>query len=155
MTYLNTRVKYQEMQKEYRTRIGCAGTGRCEGGKLGQGGMEIEEIPAFARKRSASDGMEYAADVAEDSDLVYLIENTCLHCSKLMSKSEIKILPPSYIQQRDRYVSGGVVKKRLMCVGCYNTLRSTSREKVRFDRFKNSNSLPFIRATISRLLSGR
>ena len=112
-------------------------------------------MPAFARKRSASDGLEYAADIAEDRDLVYLVENTCIRCSRLMEKGEIKILPPSYIQEKDRYVSSGIVKKRLMCVGCYNTLRSTSREKVRFDRFRNKNRIQLVRSAITRMLGAR
>ncbi len=114
--------------------------------------IEVEGVPAFARKTAASDGAEYAAEVAEDKDLVYLIENTCIHCNRLMSKSEVKILPPSYIQERDQYVSGGVVKRRLMCLQCYNTLRSTTREKVRFDRFRSRNRMQLVRTAIVRML---
>jgi hypothetical protein len=127
------------------------GVGRV--GEIQVGRMdEIRGAPAFASKISASDGAEYAAEVAEDKDLVYLIENTCIHCNRLMGKSEVKILPPSYIQERDQYVSGGVVKRRLMCLQCYNTLRSTAREKVKFDRFRNKNRTGFIRTAIVRML---
>ena len=117
---------------------------------------ESRVLPRFATKRSASDEMEYAADVAEDKDLVYLVENTCLHCNRLMKQGELKILPPSYMQERDPYVSNGVVKKRVMCVSCYNSIRSTAREKIRFDRFRSNSSRPrLIKSIISRLAMGR
>ena len=119
-------------------------------GRMGE--REIEQVPAFARKTSASDEAEYAAEVAEDKDLVYLIENTCIHCNKLMNKSEVKILPPSYIQERDQYVSGGVVKRRLMCLQCYNTLRSTAKERVRFDRFRNRSRIGLVRTALVKIL---
>lgn len=122
--------------------------------QLGEEELE-EEVPAFARKRAASDEEEYAAEVAEDKDLVYLIENTCIHCNRLMNKSEVKILPPSYIQERDRYVSDGIVKRRLMCVQCYSTLRSASRERVRFDRYKNANRMQVVRTVLVRLLGSK
>lgn len=115
-------------------------------------GSELrEEVPAFARKRCASDEVEYATEVAEDKDLVYLIENTCLYCNRLMGKNEVKILPPSYIQERDQYVSSGVVRRRLMCLPCYNNIRSASRERVRFDRFRRSRA-QLLRNTVGRLL---
>jgi hypothetical protein len=119
-------------------------------GRMGE--MGVEEVPAFARKVCASDEAEYAAEVAEDKDLVYLIENTCIHCNRLLSKSEVKILPPSYIQERDRYVSDGVVKRRLMCLQCYNSLRSTTKQAVKFDRFRNRNRVQLIRSAIVRML---
>ncbi|MDE1854896.1 MAG: hypothetical protein KGH57_01060 [Candidatus Micrarchaeota archaeon] len=119
-------------------------------GRMGEN--EIEEVPAFARKASATDEAEYAAEVAEDRDLVYLIENTCIHCNKLMSKSEVKILPPSYIQERDQYVSGGVVKRRLMCLQCYNALRSSTRQRARFDRFRSRSGAGIVRTALVKLL---
>ncbi|MGA3020489.1 MAG: hypothetical protein ABSD68_00885 [Candidatus Micrarchaeales archaeon] len=97
-----------------------------------QKGDEMEIVPEFARKKSASDEIEYAVDVAEDKDLVYLIENTCMCCNRLMKKDEIRVLPPKYIQERDPYVNNNIVRRRMMCVSCYNTLRSTARERVRF-----------------------
>lgn len=117
------------------------------------GGELEEDVPAFARKVSASDEVEYATDVAEDKDLVYLIENTCIHCNRLMGKIEVKILPPSYIQERDEYVGRGVVKRRLMCVQCYNTIRSGSRERVRFDRYRNKSRVQAVRTAISSLVN--
>lgn len=112
-----------------------------------------DRVPAFARKMSASDGLEYVAEVAEDKDLVYLIENTCMNCTRLMNRSEVKILPPSYIQERDPYVSSGAVRRRLMCLHCYNTLRSNSRDKVRFDRFKNVGKAQILRSAVVRMLT--
>ena len=117
-------------------------------------GREMEEVPAFARKTAASDEAEYAAEVAEDKDLVYLIENTCIHCNKLMNKSEVKILPPSYIQERDQYVSGGVVKRRLMCLQCYNELRSMTKQRSRFSMLRTRNRTGLVRTTLVRLLGG-
>jgi hypothetical protein len=103
-----------------------------------QKGDEMEIVPEFARKKSASDEIEYAADVAEDKDLVYLIENTCMYCNRLMKKDEVRVLPPKYIQERDPYVSNGIVRRRMMCVGCYNIIRSTTRERVRCHGFERN-----------------
>lgn len=115
---------------------------------------ELETVPGFAKKRSASDEKEYAACIAEGKDLAYLVENTCIHCNRLMKKGEVKILPPSYIQERDPYVGKGTVKKRLMCVNCYNTIRSTSRERVRFDRYRDESRPQLFRSAI-KLLANR
>lgn len=116
---------------------------------------EVGSVPVFARKKSAADELEYAAEVAEDKDLVYLVENTCIHCNRLMNKSEVKILPPSYIQERDPYVSKGIVRKRLMCVDCYNAIRSSAREKIQFDGFRNSGKAQYLRAAVGRFLANR
>lgn len=116
--------------------------------------MEKEKV-ALARADGAAEVAGYAIGVAEDKDLAYLIENTCLHCNKLMDKSEVKILPPSYIQERDQYVSRGVVKRRMMCLRCYNMLRSTAREKVRFDRFRNKGRLGTVKTTLIKILGNQ
>ena len=113
---------------------------------------EIEEVPAFARKVCAADEAEYAAEVAEDKDLVYLIENTCIHCNRLMSKGEVKILPPSYIQERDQYVNDGVVKRRLMCLQCYSTLKTSTKQPVKFDRFRNRSRVGLVKTALVKLL---
>ncbi len=118
-------------------------------------GEELEYGGQFARTRSASDGMECATDVAEDKDLVYLIENTCIRCNRLMDKSEVKILPPSYIQEHDQYVSSGVVRRRLMCLGCYNTMKSATKERVRFDRYRSPSRIGTFRTALGRLLAQR
>ena len=109
------------------------------------------DVPEFARKRAASDGLEYAVGAAEGKDLSYLIENTCIHCNRLIKKGELKIMPPSYIQERDPYVISGVVKKRMMCVGCYNLIRSTSKERARFDRYRNRERPQLFRTAIKML----
>ena len=115
---------------------------------------ELETIPGFAKKRAASDGKEYAACIAEGKDLAYLVENTCIHCNRLMKKGETKILPPSYVQERDLYVSNGTVKRRLMCVSCYNTIRATAKEKVRFNRYREEGR-PRLFSTAIKLLTNR
>ncbi|MCL5239135.1 MAG: hypothetical protein M1286_01520 [Candidatus Marsarchaeota archaeon] len=109
----------------------------------------------MARQKTAGDEARYATEVAGDKDLVYLIENTCLHCNRLMNKAEVKILPPSYIQDRDQYVNNGVVKRRLMCLHCYNELRSTAREKVRFDRFRNKSRIGAVKTTLVKILGNQ
>jgi len=59
---------------------------------------------------------------SEDDKLRQLIENSCLGCRKLMDSNEVKILPPRYVQERDIYVSKGMVRRRLICLSCYNRL---------------------------------
>ncbi len=85
--------------------------------------------PEFAKARAASDGRVYEVDAAERKDLAYIVENTCIYCGRLMAKDEIKILPPSYVIERDPYVRNGVVKRRLMCVKCYNEIKSATKVK--------------------------
>ena len=115
---------------------------------------ELETIPGFGRKKCASDRKEYRAAEAEGRNLEYMVENACIHCNRLMRKGEVKILPPSYIQERDPYVSNGTVKRRLMCVNCYNTIRSTTKEKVRFDRYRE-DCRPQLFRTAIKLLTNR
>ncbi len=97
-----------------------------EGGLIG--------FPEFAKKIAVSDNRQYTVDKAEQKDLEYIIENTCLYCGRLMTKNEIKILPPSYIVERDPYVRNGIVKRRLMCVNCYNKVREASKDRVAYEK---------------------
>ncbi|MDE1767847.1 MAG: hypothetical protein KGH64_02225 [Candidatus Micrarchaeota archaeon] len=94
-------------------------------------GMGDAGLKAFEKKVAGSDNCEYTVENAERKDLVYLVENSCLSCNKLMGKSEVKVIPPRYIQERDYYVSSGAVSKRLMCVSCYNALKTVTRTKVK------------------------
>ncbi|MDE1851412.1 MAG: hypothetical protein KGH69_01845 [Candidatus Micrarchaeota archaeon] len=86
--------------------------------------MDFEERRGFARKVSQSDGLEHCVDETEAKDLIYLIENSCVSCDRSMKDGEVKIVPPRYVQDRDSYVRSGVVSKRVMCVACYNGIRS-------------------------------
>ncbi|MGC8676463.1 MAG: hypothetical protein ACP5T3_03030 [Candidatus Micrarchaeia archaeon] len=110
-------------------------------------------FPEFAKKISARDGKQYAVDDAEKNDLAYLIENTCMYCGKLMAKDEVKIMPPSYIMDRDPYVRNGVVRRRVMCVGCYNKIRSVARDKVTYEHESKQSGM--VKATVRRFLLSR
>ncbi len=107
-------------------------TQRLEGGSEG-------EIYRFAMKKAASDGTEYFNDEAEERDLRYIIENSCMVCDRLLSKSEVRIVPPQYLQSKDKYVMQNIVAKRVMCVPCYNRITSTTREKIK-EHYKSASS---------------
>ena len=94
--------------------------------------LETYKMPAFARKCAAADGCEYSVEDAEGKDLAYMVEHSCIHCNRMFAPEEVKILPPSYIQSRDKYVNCGLVKRRLMCIDCYNILRSSVRAKAKY-----------------------
>jgi hypothetical protein len=48
------------------------------------------------------------------------IEDRCMRCGSLIEKDRIRIIPPRYVQDRDPYVRAGLVRRRIMCVSCYN-----------------------------------
>lgn len=85
----------------------------------------------FNMKVAASDGMKYLVSEAEERDLKKMIENSCMHCNKLMARDEIKVVPPQAIQEQDRYVSKGTVARRVLCTQCYEAMTSSTRERVR------------------------
>lgn len=102
-------------------------------------------------------GCRQTAERLEDrGEFARMVESTCMYCNKLMDKGEIKVLPPSYIQERDSYVRRGVVRRRLMCLKCYNTIRGMAKEKARFsENRKNDNKAEgTANADISMLNSG-
>ncbi|MCL5786613.1 MAG: hypothetical protein M1520_00200 [Candidatus Marsarchaeota archaeon] len=80
--------------------------------------------------------------------LVQFLNNSCMSCRKEFGKDEIRVLPSSYIQERDFYVRSGIVKKRLLCVGCYNGTRMAT--KTRSNRNRNTR-----RTGLRRLFSSR
>lgn len=83
-------------------------------------------------------GCREAAGLRESrGEFARMVEGTCMYCNRLMEKGEIKVLPPSYIQERDPYVRRGTVKRRLMCLKCYNTIRGMAKEKARFSEAWN------------------
>ncbi len=112
-------------------------------------------FPEFAKKISACDGKQRTVDEAEKKDLTYLIENTCMYCGKLMDKSEVKILPPSYIIERDPYVRNGVVKRRLMCVDCYNKVRAAAQNKVTYQKASDASAKGIVSSAVKRFLLSR
>ncbi len=71
-------------------------------------------------KRSLAEGL------GEDVER-RLIANGCFRCNRQLGDREVKVLLPRYVQERDPYVSGGVVRRRFMCLNCYNRLRSLGR----------------------------
>jgi hypothetical protein len=96
----------------------------------GSGGIGMGLRP-FERKVAGADNIEYAVDSAERKDLAYLVENSCLSCNRQLKSQEIKIVPPRYIQERDYYVKNGAVSRRLMCVACYNALKTVTRTRIK------------------------
>ncbi|MCL5675310.1 MAG: hypothetical protein M1611_01725 [Candidatus Marsarchaeota archaeon] len=85
----------------------------------------------FTRKVAASDGAEHDVDETEERDLSYIIQDSCMQCSKPFTASMLKVLPPRYIQERDQYVRKGIVARRFMCVPCYNSFDSKARVKMK------------------------
>ncbi|MEM0124316.1 MAG: hypothetical protein QXF41_02115 [Candidatus Micrarchaeaceae archaeon] len=87
----------------------------------------------FQMRRAASDGQRYTIEEAESKDLKYLIENSCMVCNRPFRKGEVRILPSSYMQERDSFVREGIVARRYICADCYNNITSTAREKAKYD----------------------
>ncbi len=100
---------------------------------------EGEGIYGFSRKKAASDGVEYFNDEAEERDLKYIVENSCMRCDRLLSKREVRVVPPQYLQSKDKYVMQNIVARRVMCVPCYNRITSSTREKIK-EHYKSANS---------------
>ncbi|MDE1825554.1 MAG: hypothetical protein KGH61_03910 [Candidatus Micrarchaeota archaeon] len=102
--------------------------------------MGIEEIEqgnfgdatvAFNMKVAACDGNAYPVGEAEERDLKRMIESSCMHCNKVLGKYEIKVVPPQIVQEQDRYVSSGIVSRRVLCTSCYEKMTSSTRERIR------------------------
>ena len=93
-------------------------------------------VVGFDRRVAASDGLLYNVNEAEQRDLKHMVENSCMYCSRLLAKEEIRVVPPEYVQERDPYVLEGFVRRRVLCVECYNKMTSSAREKVK-TRYKN------------------
>ena len=74
----------------------------------------------------------------EDS-LVRFLNNSCMSCRKEFGKDEIKVMPSSYIQDRDFYVRSGIVRKRLLCVECYNVTKKATKTKASRNRNAHRN----------------
>lgn len=49
-----------------------------------------------------------------------IVEDSCLQCGRRMGNGEVRVLPPRYVQERDPFVIRGVVRRRFMCLDCYN-----------------------------------
>ena len=80
--------------------------------------------------RKASE-LGYEADAAEQADLKYLVENSCISCDKILPRYAVRILPPAYVQERDKHVRSGLVSRRLMCVECYGSMKKAHKHRLR------------------------
>jgi len=114
--------------------------------------QEFETVGSFDTQVAVSDNREYKVYEAERKDLAYLVKNSCISCNRLMKESEIKIVPPRYVQERDHYVNSGAVDKRLMCVSCYNTLKSITRSKIKYRDSSSSRKSFIVKSVINNLL---
>ncbi|MCL4365076.1 MAG: hypothetical protein M1569_01980 [Candidatus Marsarchaeota archaeon] len=117
----------------------------------GESGFCDVQMP-FNRKIAESDGIECSVAKAEEKDLRHLVENSCLSCNRFLENMEIKVVPPRYIQDKDRYVKAGAVNRRLMCVQCYNALRSVMHNSVRYKDTPAAKKSFFIRTVINNIL---
>jgi hypothetical protein len=109
----------------------------------------------FATKTAASDNIRYTVDEAERRDLIYIIENSCIACNKPFKSNEVKIVPTRYVQERDEYVRSGVVNRRYICAGCYNTMKYSTITKVRNRPYQSIAKSPIIRSILKGMLLQR
>jgi|GEM_PF-1820466 len=86
---------------------------------------------AIASKGCVAEGKIYNIKTAEEKDLAYIAGNTCMVCGKEFRPGELKILPPQRVQEEDIYVMSGVVPKRYICINCYDSMTSHTREKIK------------------------
>lgn len=102
-------------------------------------GEVVEEGGAAVHETAPGQG--YEADEAEQADLRYLIENSCIACDKILPRYSVRILPPSYVQERDEHVRSGFVRRRLMCVECYNSMRKMHKLRLRSHPLAKQNAV--------------
>ena len=114
--------------------------GYCEGATL------------FDQKMSASDGLVRDVADAERQDLAHIVENSCMSCNKLLGNREIKVVPPRYVQERDRYVKSGAVLRRIMCVDCYNIMKTVTKSRIRYRDTAAARRKFLIRSVINNIL---
>lgn len=106
----------------------------------------------FDTKVAASDNSECRVGDAESKDLAYLVRNSCLSCNRLLGSNEIKVVPPRYVQERDQYVRAGAVEKRLMCVGCYNSLKRVTKNRIRYRDTTSARKNFLLKSVINNIL---
>jgi len=68
------------------------------------------------------DGLSYCKDCLQEAEQVFVAENSCMACDKLMQKTELRACPPERIQQRDEMVRTGKVAKRYVCRPCFEMM---------------------------------
>jgi hypothetical protein len=106
----------------------------------------------FDTKVAASDNATYSVEEAERRDLTYLVKNSCISCNRLLKASEIKIVPPRYVQERDQYVRCGAVDKRLMCVNCYNAFKTATKTRIRYRDTSSARKSFLLKSVINNIL---
>lgn len=109
-------------------------------------------VALFDTKVTASDNVQRCVSDAERADLAHLVENSCMSCNRFLKKNEIKVVPPRYIQERDEYVKSGAVSRRLMCVNCYNALKTVTKNRVRYRDTARARKSFFVRSIINNIL---
>lgn len=117
----------------------------------GESGFCDVQTP-FDRKIAGSDGVECSVAKDDEKDLRHLVENSCISCNRFLENREIKVMPPRYIQEKDRYVRSGAVNKRLMCVQCYNALKSVMHNSIRYKDTPIARKNFFMRTVINNIL---
>jgi len=98
--------------------------------KSGRSGKIAE---AIASKRCVADDKIYDTKSAEEKDLAYIAENTCMVCGRRFRPGELKIVPSQSVQEEDIYVMHGIVPRRYICTDCYESMTSNTREKIKSD----------------------
>ncbi len=106
----------------------------------------------FDTKVAASDNVRRSVEDAERRDLAHLVENSCMSCNRLLNRNEIKVVPPRYIQERDQYVKSGAVNRRLMCVNCYNALKTVTRSRIRYRDTTSARKSFLVKSIINNIL---
>jgi DNA-directed RNA polymerase subunit M/transcription elongation factor TFIIS len=107
--------------------------GEDEIGGIDKVGCSEKIAEAIAKKQCVADGRIYDTKHAESRDLAYIAQNTCMVCGKRFKKGEIRIKPPAFVQEKDLYVQNGIVVERYICTTCYETMRSSERERIKSD----------------------
>jgi hypothetical protein len=119
--------------------------------RIGEGG-DCVGVGLFDTKVTASDNVQRGVNEAERMDLAHLVENSCISCNRLLNKNEIKVVPPRYVQERDQYVKSGAVSRRLMCVNCYNALKTVTRTRMRYRDTASARKSFFVKSIINNIL---
>ena len=104
-----------------------------EVGGVDKSGCSGKIAEAIASKRCVADNKIYDTKSAEEKDLAYIAENTCMVCGRRFRPGELKIVPPQSVQEEDIYVMHGIVSRRYICTDCYEDMTSNTREKIKSD----------------------
>ncbi|MFP3215286.1 MAG: hypothetical protein RXR32_01925 [Candidatus Micrarchaeota archaeon] len=102
-----------------------------EVGGVDKSGCSGKIAEAIASKRCVADDKIYDTKSAEEKDLAYIAENTCMVCGRRFRPGELKIVPPQSVQEEDIYVMHGIVPRRYICTNCYEDMTSNTREKIK------------------------